>query len=574
MLGKHLKQFSPSSLFLILLGTLVWSLTMVKSGWSYAYGLGFWGANGHDGVWHIALAESLSRGSRGMPVFAGETLKNYHFGFDLLVALLHKITQIPVTNLYFQIIPPLLALFIGLLTYWFTLSWTNSKIAAFWATFFVYFGGSWGWVVTLFREGSLGGESMFWSQQSVSTLVNPPFALSLVFILLGLILLLKFLKANSTFYMLLATLFFGLLIQIKVYASVLVLGSLVVAGIFEVVRERRYNIIRVFLGTLIVSIILFLPFNKNPGSLLVWQPFWFLETMMGLTDRLGWLKFYSAMTNYRMGGMLIKAIPAYFIAFLVFWLGNLGSRVIKELLLIKWLKDIKRISWVEIFIASVILGGVLIPMFFLQKGTPWNTIQFMYYTLFFSSILAGVALSEWIQKSSVTAYYYTVTLVVLLTIPTAIGTLSDVYLPSRPPAMVSNEELAALKFLSDQPQGIVLAYPFDRIKAKEAEINPPRPLYLYESTAYVSALAKKPVFLEDEVNLDITGYDWKTRRSEAEKFYQSLEQNLVREFLSKNDIKYIYWLKSQRATLGEKQLGIERIFENEQVDIYRMVNQN
>src|SRR3990172_3661184 len=92
--------------------------------------------------------------------------------------------------------------------------------------------------------------------------------------------------------------------------------------------------------------------------------------------------------------------------------------------------------------------------------------------------------------------------------PNSIGTLGH-YLPARPPAMISNEELEALKFLSTQPMGVVLTYPFDKFKAKEAEANPPRPLYLYESTAYVSSFAKKPVFLEDEVNLDITGYAWR-----------------------------------------------------------------
>ena len=45
---------------------------------------------------------------------------------------------------------------------------------------FVYFSSGFGFVVTAIRDGQFTGESMFWSQQSVSTLVNPPFALSLI----------------------------------------------------------------------------------------------------------------------------------------------------------------------------------------------------------------------------------------------------------------------------------------------------------------------------------------------------------------------------------------------------------
>ena len=36
---------------------------MVKSGLVYDYGMGFWGPNGHDGVWHVSLASSLARGT-------------------------------------------------------------------------------------------------------------------------------------------------------------------------------------------------------------------------------------------------------------------------------------------------------------------------------------------------------------------------------------------------------------------------------------------------------------------------------------------------------------------------------
>ena len=122
-----------------------------------------------------------------------------------------------------------------------------------------------------------------------------------------------------------------------------------------------------------------------------------------------------------------------------------------------------------------------------------------------------------------------------------------------------------------------MTYPFDATRAKEAEANPPRPLYLYDSTAYVSAFANKITFLEDQVNLDITGYGWKDRRVEIENWYKEKDQEKSREFLKKNNIKYIYWLKGdkrflydieQRAYLGETELGIEKIFDNKEVGVY------
>jgi hypothetical protein len=561
MLKKALKQFllEGKAVVLILLGTVAWSWTMVKSGWNFSYGLGFWGANGHDGVWHVALAESLSKGSLGMPVFAGHTLQNYHIGFDLILAVLHKITLLPIVNLYFQILPPILALAIGLLVYRFVWNWQHSKAAAWWSTFFVYFGGGFGYLIGR-------GESAFWSQQAISTLINPPFALSLVIILLGLTYLVKK-KDNLKFWDILSiSLLFGILIEIKIYAGLLVLGGLLVAGIYSLIANHKSYILKVFIGTLVVSLPLFLLLNKNSGGLIVWQPFWFLETMMGLSDRVGWPKFFSAMSTYKSGHIWIKGGIAYVAAFAIFIIGNLGTRIIGKINLWKWIKNMKEVGGVEILIVSVILAGGIIPTFFLQEGTPWNTIQFFYYSLFFSGILAGIATSQ--IKNKVLPI-----LIIILTIPTTILTLKDVYIPERPPAKLSNEEVQALSFLAGKSDGVVLTYPFDALKAKEAEVNPPRPLYLYTSTAYVSAFSTHPTFLEDEINLDITGYNWQAQKKAIEAWYKESDQIIARGFLKDNNIKYIYWVKPQRALLGDKQLGLTNIFENSSVIIYEVGKQ-
>jgi len=548
---------------LVLFGVIVWSITMVKSGLVYPFGMGFWGPNGHDGVWHITLINHLAKGNWDMPIFAGEALKNYHVGFDLLLALIHKITNIPAQILYFQIFPPIIALLTGVLTYKFVNLWRKSTKEAFWATFFVYFGTSFGWIVTLIRSGQIGGESLFWSQQAISTLINPPFAFSIVLILLGLILILE--KRKGIY----AILVFGILSQIKIYAGILSLGGLFLAGLYQYKKKNDFRILKIFLGSAFLSVALFLPLNKSANNLLVFYPFWFLETMMGLTDRFYWPRFHEAMVNYRLGNVWLKGTIAYLVAFLIFLFGNMGLRIIKAPLVYRWLKKPKEISSVEIFLLSVILGGIVLPMFVLQAGTPWNTIQFFYYSLTFSGILAGVTLGSFLKKVNMQKRYLIVFVLFLFTGLGAAATLKH-YLPARPPAKISNEELQALSFLNQQEDGVVLTYPFDREAAEAAKDNPPRPLYLYESTSYVSAFSQKSVYLEDEVNLDITGYPWGERRSKVMKFLETLNQKEARNFLKEENISYIYWIKGQRAKLGESQLGIEKVFENSEVDIFKV----
>jgi len=549
--------------FLLFVGTLSWSLVMVKSGLVYDFGMGFWGPNGHDGIWHIALAESIARGSLNMPVFSGSQLQNYHVGYDLILALINRITTIPISVLYFQILPPITAFLVGLLTFNFVTNMKRSYLESCFAVFFVYFGGSFGWLVTFFRGHGIGGESLFWSQQAISTLINPPFSLSLVILLFGLISLQK--KRY-----ILSAILFGILIQIKAYAGVLILSGLFIAAIWEFINSKQLHLIKVFVISLVISVILFLPLNTNSSSLLVFQPFWFLETMMGLSDRLGWQKFGEAMVNYRSGGIYIKSVAAYFIAFLIFWFGNMGTRLISEFFIAKKIIRFRKIDNIYLIILSIVAVGTIIPMFFLQKGTPWNTIQFFYYSLFFSAILAGIAFGE------IYAFYkkrnlkiLLVSLLLLFTLPTTLGTFKH-YLPARPPAKLSNAELEALAFLSKEPDGNVITFPYDLNIYKDTDVVP-KPLYLYESTAYVAAFAKKDIFLEDQVNLNIMNYDWQTRREEVLGFYDTLDENKAFNFLRENNIKYIYWVKPQRAKLGETQLGLERIFENSEVDIYKVI---
>ncbi|MEK9201180.1 MAG: hypothetical protein AAB909_04380 [Patescibacteria group bacterium] len=525
---------------LILIGTLTWSITMIKSGLVYDFGMGFWGANGHDGIWHVALIESLSRGTLDMPILAGETLKNYHYGFDILVAGLHVITRIPAVNLYFQVIPPIFALAIGLLTYKLT---KNN-----WAVFFVYFGGSWAWILGK-------GESAFWSQQALTTLINPPFALSIICLLVMLMLLRKK-------HYLLASLVFAILPHVKIYAGLLALVGLIVAT----VKDKKIII------TLLVGLALY--FISNPQVLtyqsqLIWQPGWFLETMMAVSDRINWPRYYSALINYRLDHNWPKLALAYFVAFLIFWFGNMGTRFVKEIFILKKLKSFRDLSSQDLFIWTVIIAGGVVPMFFLQKGTAWNTIQFFYYSLFFSSLIAGESMTDilknWKLKNSLRFVFCA--LVIVFTIPTTVISLKDIYLPSRPPAMVSTLELEALTFLSSQERGVVLT----PLAMPNSYAQAPRPLYLYESTAYVSALSGQPVYLEDEVNLNITDYSWQDRKVKTAQFFAQKDQVAAQGFLEENNISYIYIpdIKNNRPFFSESQLGLVNIFENPQAAVWK-----
>jgi hypothetical protein len=559
-----------SILVLICLGSIVWSITMVKGGLCWQQGclggFGYWGPNGHDGIWHISLAESLSQGTWEMPVFAGADIKNYHIGFDLILSVIHKVSHIPIQFLYFQIIPPILAILIGYLTYKVVYTFSESYASAWWATFFVYFGGGWGWVITMLKDGTVGGESLFWSQQSISTLVNPPYALSLVCLLCGMFFLLKAYKSSSKKYYYLSTLSFAALAPIKIYGWIIVCGALLFVGFWETIQTRKISMFKVGSGVVLLGMLFVLPVIDFGKPALVWQPGWFLTSMLASTDRLYWPRFAEALFNYQLSGNWIKMFTSYFVAFCIFWIGNLGTRVIKEILVFKWIHSFKKLELVEIFMAIAIVIGVTIPMFYTQNGNPWNTIQFLYYSLFFSGILAGIVWGRFIEQQKKSFQISFSILLVLMTIPTTIGTLQH-YLPSRPPAAISGLEMEALLFMKSLPVGTVLIQPFDKTAAGKAVDNPPRPLYLYESTAYVSAFSTQKVYLEEEINLEITGYDYKSRRAEVEQFFSN--PNEYMSLLSQKSIEYIYILKDKNDP-AKNSMPFQLLYENDTAMIYKV----
>jgi uncharacterized membrane protein len=72
------------------------------------------------------------------------------------------------------------------------------------------------------------------------------------------------------------------------------------------------------------------------------------------------------------------------------------------------------------------------------------------------------------------------------------------------------------------------------------------------------------------MNADITSLNWKEKKEEILTWYNTLNQQEAHSFLREQNITYIYWIKPQRARLGETQLGVERLYENKLVDIYKV----
>ncbi len=540
------------------LGLLVGFVTLTtvfRSGFVYLYGLGLWGPNGHDAVFHLSLAEHFKSMLLNLnhPQISGLLLKNYHFGYDWLAGLIAKLTGLSSVDLYFRIIPILIIVFLVYFIIKLLSIWRFSSFEVSLALILVFISGSAGFIPGIFMgKGLFWGESAFWANQSVSILLNPPFALSI----LGLITFLVFLEKHphrlSLKELILLSLLGGVLVQIKIYAFLLLVGALLL---------RRK--IKLFLAVSLVGLLFILPSLGLKSTPFVFSPFWFARSMFESFDRLYWPTLARAWQVYENNGVVLKLVLINLFAVAVFIAGNLYVRLIG---LYKAIFGMD-FSISQQIIRVIIFLGLIIPLLFIQKVNPWNTIQFMYYSLFFLSIFTAKQVGEWCGKTKNRLLLFLVfATTIILSLPTTIGTLGD-YLTSQSASRVSLTELHALDALRRSPAGVVVS-PLTYSRHLHS-LPDPRPLYAYASTAYISALSSQPEYLSDTINLDITGFTYQDRVKNVIRLYQTRDPIWVKEFLQTNQIKYVYETPFDILKIRLEDACLAKIFDSGEINIYK-----
>jgi hypothetical protein len=540
-----------ASIIVGLLCVAVITLTVIKSGQIYPFGLGFWGPNGHDAVFHLSLIEKFAQYPLSLdhPQFSGVLLTNYHFIFDYLSGIAVRIFNIPSTTLYFIFAPILLGIALVVLLEKLMVKWSYSMFEKILSFILIFFSGSFGFIPKLLTgQDIFTGESAFWANQSASLFLNPPFALSLVILILFLINLPKENKIKPVQFIKLVILG-ALLAQTKVYAFVLLVIALLIC------RHYRLLFIVGALGTL-----LSLPFSSFSGTPFIFDPLWFPRSLFASYDRFYWPKFVQAWQSYEASGNYLKLLAVNIFASTVFLIGNLGMRIFGIFGLTN-----KPINLSQKIVFSIIIVGLVLPLIIVQNVNPWNTIQFMYYSLFFLGLVTAKVISKiTISINSIFPRACFLIAILLFATATSIGTLKD-YVSSFSASRVSFIEMQALNVLKNSPRGIVLSPLF-----KKAEwVATPKPLYSYVSTAYISALSGQPEFMSDTINLDITGFDYKERAREIQRFYNTRDIVWAKSFLEKNNIKYVIETPIQKMSLTAGNLQIPTIFESGGITIYQ-----
>lgn len=571
---------SKTLVLLIILGILVQGFINFPSGFHYPEGLLFWSSQGHDGLWHVSLMEEIRKNFPPQnPIFSGEKLLNYHFLVDVLMGEIYRIFPFfSPLDLYFRFFPVVFSFLFGLGVFSFVKRWQNSQATGYLAVFFTYFTGSFGYFVTFFRNKNLfGGETVFWASQENTLLGNPPHAIAHIFLVAILLCLLLYFQKRQIFWLIVTFILGSLLAGFKVSGGLIMLLGVGAAAAVDLIFFRKWHSMLLAVALGISNFITFKAMtSKEAASFLMFLPWWFIRTMV--VDKLDWIDLEHRRQHYLSKGTWhanLRVLQLEVTAFLIFLAGNLGMRILGFFSLIKdGLKGKLIKSPIDAMLFVLLLTGILMVTIFVQKGIIYNNIQFIQYSLLIMGFYAAVTTYQllFLFKKKIFKIGILV-IIVLLSVPTVIGNLNEFYGPGRKPlAIISNQQLEALNFLKRQSleDEIILTVPFNKY-LKDRFDTEPRPIQVWYSTPYVSALTGRPTYLAAEEQALITGYPFEERLEKMKKFFAQQDFEANKRFLREESIKYIYVAKLElnKPLLAEEN-NLEVIFNNDEVIIYRI----
>ncbi|MCX6704788.1 MAG: hypothetical protein NT162_00405 [Candidatus Woesebacteria bacterium] len=527
----------------------------------------FWSSHGHDVAWHIALMDEINRGYPFQnPVFAGEKLVNYHFFSDIAPAIISKYLPISDLNLYFRILPFIYSLLFGASAYFLTKKITGSRIASIWATVFTYFAGSFGYIIGK-------GESVFWATQPQSASGNPPQIISDFMVMAVLYFLFKLISEKGgkiTFWIL--VLLIGTLTEFKVYGAIVILGALILAGLWQLLKERKFQILTLAILSGILGALLYVPNSSGTVSFLIFQPWWYIRTMIVEPSRLNLLDWEYRRQTYIYEHNWKRVIFLEGLGLSIFFFGNLGMRFVGLWDALRFAKNTFKNYFNLIFILIIPIS-VALPLLFLQKGVASNTAQFLQYFLLLAGILAGISTARLLKVIKIPVLQILLSVILIITmVPTQLTLLRDFYGTSdnwHPPfAKISMLELQALNYVKNNtsPDTIILTPAYDQYLSLPG-VTPN--IWDWSDTGYVAAFSDRRTYLDDHEQVDIMGYEWRQRLAIKEGIFKEKDPNIFLKKFDETKSQILYFPKAYRPLVDLTKTEFTKIYENSEVEIWK-----
>lgn len=405
------------TMFLLLVFSLVFSLPMIvnfDSGTSIRLSV--------DAPWHFSLINELvANFPPNHPNMANVQMTPYHFFSDFLNAKVIQIFPISLPFSYFQYFSILTALLWVFGTYILVKRWTNNNLVSIFSVILSLFGGSFSFVPFLLGHTELSLNSAFGILQPDGSLLNPPFAMSLVILIFGLFCVLYYLQTKNKNILFVLPLFFGIAAMFKVYSGMILFFALFILIITRIIRKDFKIMVAAFL-TFIVFYLTYWSFVGKSGFLF-FAPLWAPHDVVN--SNFPFLLYSDRMAKYIQYFDIGRIVFLETFVLVVYILGNLGTRFV-GLILFPFSKQ-KKVFFSEfgLVIVSITLFSFFTPLLFMQSIKPFEIVQIFNYFLFLTAILSAIGFIGVLEriKNKNIAYL----LVLIFLVFTLISTVNDYY---------------------------------------------------------------------------------------------------------------------------------------------------
>lgn len=372
----EVKKTYPFFIAFTIIGIIVISGSSFFEGFTNNKSLLISGPKVHDALWHIALEESINKSIPPVnPIYAPEKIKNYHYLTDIFISFLAQATNIPTINVFLKWSPFILGFLFISTSYLLLFQITKNITISYLGSSLVLFSASLSYLVPLYFKNASTGQSVFWLDQSTRYSANPQLLLSLIIINVIFLLTLKSLKK----YWIIIAMLLASLIGIKVYGFIVLLESFFLAGLFYYYKNRDGQFLKITILSLTLAVLIAVSAGVSSGFPFIFKPGWFIGSMYQSADRLNnpeWeihRQLFLQTTNYK------RLTVHWIVGILIFFVGNFGLKIAGLPLAIFHLKKINELKPIFFLSIASLLISLTLPMFFIQKGVVWNTIQFMHY---------------------------------------------------------------------------------------------------------------------------------------------------------------------------------------------------
>lgn len=523
----------------------------IPTGFIFPQGVYIFTPAADDAFWHGSLTNQLVKNFPPQePGLFGIPVTNYHYWSNMVIAEFTRVFGIPVLLMQFVYAPIFMSLLFGAISFLFMTDLGisgNGKILGLWM---LYFASDVNYLISfvmrkqiVFTVHPLEDGTMFWE--------NPPRAVSYVVTIIGIVLLLRWIKKGEWQFGLLAALAFGSVIGYKVHTGIMVLGAVAGLGAF-LVWKRDVKRLWMPLATFLVALFVYLPVNSNSG-LPVFVPFE-MSRMYAVQEKLG-LSFlelrrriYTDHFNYLRQWQMDLTMLA------IFLIGQFGIRNVG------WLgfgTIMRRSSHLGFLIIGGILSSLILGTFFIQPVAGADIFNAYLATSLFLWIGSFFVLDRWMKKMSVVTISILLLVIAGVTIPRWIY---KTYLPFaqliRSKSVIWSDEVNAMKYIHTYTQHDEVIAVFNT--GQWDSMFP-----------YVSIYTNHPMYLSGQTILERHGIKFVNRSDRMKMLTSFGDVTQIRAILQEEGISILYFYGRPKLGVAIESLKIEKVFSNDSIWVYR-----